>query len=274
MKDRFKGKVAWITGGGSGLGEALAYELARQGARVVVSGRRQDRLDQVVARVQELGSQGLGLPCDVTQEEQIEQVVAQIIATWGRLDVAIANAGFGVGGRVEELSAEDWRRQFDTNVVGAAVTLRHALAHLRRVKGRAALIGSVAGTVSVPGTVAYCASKYAVRALGQGLSMELVGTGVSCTTIQPGYVESEIGRVDNQGRLREDWTDRRPGAIMWPADRAARVMVEAIWAREREFTFTGHGKLAAMVGKHAPDALYYGYAGFKRASGLLGKDKG
>lgn len=271
MASTFKNKVIWITGGGSGIGEAMAYEFARQGARVAVSGRRLERLEQVVEQLRVLGSMGLAVPCDVTEEEQIEGAVAQIVQTWGRLDVAIANAGFGVGGKIEELSAQDWRRQFDTNVVGAAVTIRHALPELKKVSGRAVLIGSVAGTLSVPGTIAYSASKYAVRAIGQGLAMELVGTGVSCTTIQPGYVESEIGRVDNEGQFRQEWSDKRPNLIMWPAEKAARVMLDAIAHREREFTFTGHGKVAAFVGKHAPEAIYYGYAGFARAKGLLGK---
>lgn len=269
MGSVFKNKVVWITGGGSGLGEALAYRFAKQGAKVAISGRRVERLEHVIDEIRAKGGFGLALPCDVTEEASVAAAVEQIVQTWGRLDVAIANAGFGVGGKVEELSADDWRRQFDTNVVGAAMTVKYALPELKKVGGYAALMGSVAGTVSVPGTVAYSASKYAVRALGQGLAMELVGTGVSCTTIQPGFVESEIGRVDNQGQFRQDWTDKRPQAVMWPADKAAKVIIEAIARRDREFTFTGHGKLAAFIGKHSPDVVYYGYAGFNKAKSVF-----
>lgn len=263
MGKRFDAKVIWITGGGSGIGEALAYEMVRRGGIIVVSGRRLERLEAVVQNIESKGGKGLAVQCDVSDEASVEQAVEAIIAEYGRLDVAVANAGFGVGGAFETLSADDWRRQFDVNVVGAAITVKHALPHLRKVKGRAAFVGSVAGTIPGPGTPAYCASKYAIRGIGQTLSMELIGTGVSCTTIQPGFVESEIGQVDNKGEFHADWEDRRPQAVMWSAEKAARVMADAIYNREREFTFTGHGKLASFVGRHAPDLLYYGYKGYK-----------
>lgn len=270
-KKKYQGKVAWITGGGSGIGEAIALELARQGARVAVSGRRIEKLEETVARIQAVGGKGLAVVCDVTDEQQIIDAVDQVVTEWGRLDVALANAGFGVGGPIEKLDADDWRRQFDTNVVGLAITVKHALPELKKVGGRVALMGSVAGTITAPGTIAYNASKFAVRGIGLTLAIELVGTGVSCTTIQPGFVESEIGQVDNQGQFRSDWKDTRPKMIMWSAERAAKVCVDAIWEREREFTFTGHGKLGAFLGKHTPGVVYHAFAGAKRVQSLFGK---
>lgn len=256
MTRRFEGQVVWITGGGSGLGREIALEYGRRGAVVVVSGRRLDRLEDVAAQVNSTGGTAFALECDVTDESAVQSCVDSMIARHGRLDIAVANAGFSVAGRVEDLTAEDWRRQFDTNVVGLAVTARHALPHLRATGGRLALIGSVAGTVVFPGVGAYHASKYAVRAIGQVLAMELEGTGVSCTTIQPGFVKSEIAQVDNDGRYHADWDDKRPQPLMWDTDKAARVVVEAIARREREFTFTAHGRAAAFLGKHAPGFVH------------------
>ncbi len=271
MAKRFVNKVVWITGGGSGIGEGLAREFARQGAKVAISGRRLHKLEGVVQSIEDAGGEdALPVQCDVTEEAQVEQAVAQIVEHWGRLDVAVANAGFAVAGTIEKLDAEDWRRQFDTNVVGVAITARHALPHLKKVDGRVALMGSVAGVVSAPGNGPYHASKFAVRAIGQTLAMELAATGVSCTTIQPGYVASEIGQVDNRGSFREEWEDKRPQAIMWSAERAAKVCVEAIWQRKQEFTFTGHGKAAAFVGKHAPGLIVGAYAGFKKLNKFFG----
>lgn len=260
---QFKSKVVWITGGGSGIGEALAYEIARRGGTLVLSGRRVQKLEHVRDAIEAMGQQALAVGCDVTSEQDIARAVEEIIAQYGRLDVAVANAGFGVGGDFDSLTEEDWRRQFDVNVVGAAMTIKHALPQLKHHQGRAVFVGSVAGTVSGPGTSAYCASKYAIRSIAQSLSMELIGTGVSCTNIQPGFVESDIGIVDNEGVAHEDWTDRRPQAIMWSSERAARVIADAIHARKREFTFTGHGKVASFVGRHAPDLVYYGLKGYK-----------
>lgn len=270
MKRRFEDRVVWITGGGSGIGKALAIEFAREGARVAISGRRLHKLEQVVEELVASGAQAMAVQCDVTEEEQVVAAVEAVVEEWGRLDVAVANAGFGVGGPILELSAEDWRRQLDVNVVGVAVTARHAIPELEKTGGRLALMGSVAGMVSAPGNGAYHASKYAVRAIGQTLALELVGTGVSCTTIQPGFVESEIGQVDNAGEFHEEWEDRRPRMIMWSAERAARVCVDAIHERKREFTFTGHGKAVAFLGKHAPGVVHNLIAGYQKVNAALG----
>lgn len=262
MSKAFESKVVWITGGSAGIGREMALEFGRRGARVAVSGRRQGRLDDVVDELADLGAEGLAVACDVSEEEQVEAAVARVVKHFGQLDVAVANAGFGVSGRVEDLSAEDWRRQFDVNVVGAAITARWALPELKKTKGRVALTGSVAGTITSPKSGAYSASKYAVRALGQTLSMELHGSGVTCTTIHPGFVESEIAKVDNEGNFREEWTDRRPENLMWPTDKAAKVMVDAIASRKREYVFTAHGKVAAFLGKHAPGLVHFAVTRF------------
>lgn len=252
MANMFEDKVVWITGGGSGIGAALAREFASQGAMVAVSGRRKEPLDAVVAELERGGSQAMAVCCDVTRVGDIEEAVAAVVERFGRLDVTVANAGFSVGGPLEELNASEWRRQFDTNVTGAAMTLRFALPHLRESRGRAVLMGSVAGTLGLPANAAYCASKFAVRGMAQALSAELAGTGVSCTLLQPGFVESDIGRVDNQNQVQEDWKEYRPAQLLWPADRAAKKMLKAIASRKREAVITGHGKVATFLAYHTP----------------------
>jgi len=257
MARRFENKVVWITGGGSGIGKALALAFGKEGAIVAVSGRREDRLQQVVDELAAQGGKGLVVRCDVTDEASVAEAVQKVVRNLGGLDVAVANAGFSVAGRIEKLSAADWRRQLDVNVIGVAMTARYAIPHLRDRKGRLALIGSVASMMATPGIGAYAASKYAVRAIGQALAAELHGSGVTCTTIHPGYIESEIAQVDNQGRFDPQREDRRPKNLMWPADRAARVMVDAIAKRKREYTFTGHGKIGAFAGRHAPGLVHF-----------------
>ncbi len=252
MAAKFSEKVVWITGGGTGIGEALALEFSSQGAVVAVSGRRVEPLEDTVAQVEEIGGRALAVPADVTKVGEIQDAVDEIISEAGRLDVVVANAGYSVAGPFEELTASDWRRQFDVNVVGVATTVKFALPHLRETGGYIALMGSVAGMVGLPSNGPYSASKFAVRSMGQTLTTELAGSGVSCTTLLPGFVESEIGRVDNQGEHHADWEDRRPKNWMWPADRAARSMVRAIGRRRTEAVITGHGKIVAFFGSHAP----------------------
>ncbi len=257
MKRRFHDQVVWITGAGSGIGRAMALAFAREGATVAISGRRRDRLEEVAADIEAAGARALVVPCDVTDEGQVAGAVATIIEQLWRLDVAIANAGFSVAGRIETLSADDWRRQLDTNVVGAVTCARHALPELRRTRGRLVLVGSVAGFVTAPGTGAYHASKFALRAIGETLAMELHGSGVSVTTVHPGFVESEIAQVDNRGHFDAARRDRRPAKLMWKSDDAARVIVDAVHARRREFIFTAHGRLVAFLGRHAPGLVHF-----------------
>jgi len=274
MARRFDDQVAWITGAGSGIGRAFAVELARRGAHVALSGRRRDKLDEVAREVEAAGRRALVVPCDVTDEASQEEALATVVRAFGRLDVAIANAGMSVAGPVAKLRAADWRRQLETNVVGVAITVRVAIPELQKTKGRLALVGSVSGFLATPGVGAYTASKYAVRAIGQTLALELHGSGVSATTIHPGFVESEIAKVDNSGRYDEAREDKRPKNLMWKAEDAARVSIDALHRRDREYVFTNHGKVGAFVGKHLPGvawlAMTRGRA--KRASERLQKE--
>jgi len=248
----FQNQVVWITGASSGIGRAMALEFARQGARVALSSRRLEELEAVAAEITAAGSQAKAFPCDILQESSIEACVREVIAHFGRLDVAVANAGFGVIGNIEELSAADWHRQLAGNVTGLALTVRYAIPHLRATKGRIGLVGSVAALLPGPKTGAYGASKAAVHSIGETLQLELRGTGVSSTTMHPGFVESNIARVDNSGHFDPTRPDGRPANLMWPTGRAARVMVRAMARRKAVFVFTGHGKLLVFLGRHFP----------------------
>jgi NAD(P)-dependent dehydrogenase (short-subunit alcohol dehydrogenase family) len=252
---RFDGQVVWITGGGSGLGAAMARRFAAQGAKVAVSGRRADRLEEVAAAIRAGGGEALAVPVDVVDEAAVQAAVGLIVEKLGGLDVAVANAGYGVMGTVERLTDAAWRKQLDVNVFGALNVVRHALPELKKSRGRVALVGSVAAFANPPSNAAYSASKAAIRAIGLTLSAELGGTGITCTTIHPGFVASEIGQVDNEGVFHADRKDPRPKALMWATDDAAKVMVDAIAARRREFVFTGHGKLVVLLSRLAPGLL-------------------
>jgi len=249
---RFKDKVIWITGGGSGIGLALAIELASKGARIIVSGRREAKLNEATYFINSKGGNCRALPCDVTRYESLKTCVDIIIEEYGRLDVAVANAGFAVNGRIERITEEDWRRQMDVNVVGLAQTTRAALPALYDSGGQIVLIASVAAFLGSEYSGAYCASKAAVRSIGLTLQLELKNTGVSCTTIHPGFVESEIAQVDNRGKHNPNAPDKRPAKLMWTAEKAAKVMARAIAKRKREYVFTGHGKLGVFLGSHFP----------------------
>ncbi len=248
----FKNQIVWITGASSGLGRYMALEFAKQGATLAVTARRKELLQSLVQEIEALGEKAKAYYVDVENEDSINDCVLYIIKDFGKLDVAIANAGAGVLGSMEKLSQADWQRQLTLNVTGLAITCKHALPHLRKTKGRMVLIGSVAAFLPNPGIGAYGASKAAVHSIGETLQVELAGSGVSCTTIHPGFVDSNIARMDNQGNFHPDATDPRPANLMWHTDKAARVMVNAIAKRKKVYVFTGHGKFMSAIGKYFP----------------------
>jgi len=254
---RYEGLVAWITGGGTGIGRALALELAAGGGHVALSGRRVDRLEEVAAEVRARGCQALVVPCDVTREDACGAAVRTIAEHFGKLDVAFANAGYGASGRIEQIPIEVWRQQLEVNVIGVVNTVRASLPELKKTRGRLVLVSSVMGMLAMPAQGPYTASKWAVRAIGLTLSQELHGTGVSCTTIYPGFVESEIGQVGLDGRFDPARTDKRPKKMMWTGDKAADVIWRAVMKRKREFVFTGHGKIGGFLGRHMPGLVHF-----------------
>ena len=249
---RFAGQVALITGASAGIGAALARELARQGADLVLLARRQDRLAALAAEIERRHRRALIVAADVTVDGDLERAVAAARTAFGKLDVVVANAGFGVVGPFERLTLDDYRRQFETNVFGVLRTVRAALDPLKATRGRLVIIGSVAGYIASPGGSPYAMSKFAVRGLAYALRLELAPSGVAVTLVTPGYVESEIRRVDNTGVFREAAPESAPSWLVMPADRAARRIVRAIARRRAEVVVTAHGKVGVFVQRHAP----------------------
>jgi short-subunit dehydrogenase len=250
-----KENVVWITGASSGIGKALAFEWARLGYKVVLSARRIALLEAIALEIKNSGGEALVVPVDIMDEKSIEAAVQSIINSWGRLDIAVANAGFGVFGSIDTLTAKDWNRQLQGNVTGLALTVKYALPYLKQNNGRIGLVGSVGAYLPNPFVGAYGASKAAVNSIGLTLQVELKDTGVSCTTIHPGFVVSEIARIDNDGVWHPERTDPRPSNLMWPTDKAAKVMVNAIIKRKRNYIFTTHGSVIVWLQRWFPSVV-------------------
>ncbi len=256
------GKVALITGASAGIGAALARELARDGADLVLTARREDRLRDLAREITSSGRQAVALCCDVTRDGDLERAVAVAVERYGRLDIAVANAGFGVAGRVDELTLDDFRRQLETNVFGVLRTLYASLPELRKSRGQFVIIGSVSGHVPTPATSAYCMSKFALRGFAESIHSELSASGVSVTLVSPGFVDSDIRRVDNHGRVHEDAPDPVPAWLRMPAAQAARQIARAIHRRRREVLVTGHAKALVLLCRYAPWLLRFLIARF------------
>jgi short-subunit dehydrogenase len=244
-------KIVLITGASSGIGAALARELAARGAHLVLTARRIDKLEELAAELRPQGVQVLCVSADVTRDGELEHAVARATAELGGLDVAVANAGFGVEGLLSNLTVEDVRRQMETNLFGVLRTFYATRSALIARHGVLAMVGSVAGFVSLPGSIAYSMSKFAVRALAEGLCAELHRDGVAVVHIVPGFIDSDIRRIDNRGELHPHARDPVPRWLRMPGPEAARQIADAIAARRAKKVITHHGKLAVALSQHA-----------------------
>lgn len=249
----FRDKAVLVTGASSGIGEELALQLGRAGAKLALAARRTELLEAVVQKIAASGREKpLALACDVTRDGDLERAVAESVRHWGKLDVAIANAGFGVVGPLRKLTLEDYRRQFETNVFGVLRTIYAALPEIEKTHGNIAIMGSISGWGAAPGTSPYAMSKFALRALANCITPELQRCGVKVTLISPGFVDSNIRRIDNRGNFHPRAKDPVPAWLVMDTGKAVRQMLRAIARGQREVVITGHGKILVALERFAP----------------------
>jgi NADP-dependent 3-hydroxy acid dehydrogenase YdfG len=217
--------VFLITGASSGIGEQTARRAVEAGYRVVLGARSVDKLE---ALAEELGSDNaIAQRCDVTEWPDQEALVKAALEKFGRLDVALANAGFGAKRGFLEESPEFWKSMVLTNVYGCALTIRATLPALKESRGHLLLTGSVAGRRALPGSL-YSATKWAVTAMGEAARLELNGTGVRVTLIEPGSVDTPFFDSPPAGALEPDDIAR---AILYAVSQPPHVDVNELLIR-------------------------------------------
>jgi len=193
MSRRLEQQVALITGASAGIGRACARALAAEGARLVVTARRQDRLEALAAEVRGLGSECVVLAGDAREEATAIQAVELARASFGRLDILINNAGVGNYKNLVDTSAGDYDEMMDANVRTSFLFTRHAVpVMIGQKRGIVLMISSMAGVYGFPGEAVYCASKFAQVGFAQGLDKELRPHGIKVGTICPGGVKTEF----------------------------------------------------------------------------------
>ena len=193
MTEGIKDKIVVVTGASSGLGEATARLLSEQGATVVLGARRADRLQSLAKDLEARGGKALAVTTDVTQREQVKALVDSAVQSYGRIDVMINNAGLMPQAPLERLKVDEWDRMIDVNIKGVLYGIAAALPHMQRQKaGHFINVSSVAGHQVGPGFAVYAATKYAVRALSEGLRQEVKPYNIRTTVISPGAVATEL----------------------------------------------------------------------------------
>lgn len=191
-----KGKTAFITGASSGIGEATARLLAAQGVKVALMARRRDRLEALKAGIGKGGGEGLAIRADVTKKTEVKMAVDECLKTFGQIDILINNAGVMPLSLMKNLHEEEWERMVDVNIKGVLFCIGAVLpGMIKQASGHIINISSVAGRKVLPGSAVYCATKYAVSALSEGMRMELgQESNIRVTVIEPGMVATELGR--------------------------------------------------------------------------------
>ena len=228
-----RGKMVVITGASMGIGEALAQAFVREDCKVVLSSRDPGRLEAARARIGR-PDRTLAIACDVRHREEIDSLLGLTLHNFGRVDVWINNAGFGLQDSVASMDMRGCRDMFDTNLFGAIECMQAVIPVMKRQQsGMIINISSVAGHIPLPYSAAYSASKFAMNAIGKGARMELRASGVHVMTVCPGYSTTAFAdnAVKGKDRLRLGGSKRRGGIS---AERVAAAVVSACRTEKRE----------------------------------------
>ncbi len=227
-----RGKVALVTGAGSGVGRATSLLLAREGASIGLLGRRLAPLEAVAREIHDLGGQALVLPADVSDERTVEQAVERINSEVGGLDFLINSAAVGLYGPVETYSLEDWRQTIATNATGVFLCCQAVLPLLRqRGGGQIITISSGAGKRGYANLAAYSTSKFAVMGFMESLAEEVGPLGIKCTTVVPGSILTDFGPRSTEQKLASGKKYLRPEDV---ADAVVQVLRQPahVWTQE------------------------------------------
>jgi NADP-dependent 3-hydroxy acid dehydrogenase YdfG len=227
MTQGIENKAVVITGASSGLGEATARLLSAQGASVVLGARRVERIQSLANELTGNGGKALAIPTDVTDYDRVKKLVDAAVQTYGRIDVMINNAGLMPQSPLERLKIDDWNQMIDVNIKGVLYGIAAALPHMKAQKsGHIINVSSVAGHKVHPNSAVYAATKHAVRAISEGLRMEVKPYNIRTTVISPGAVDTELPNSVTEPDIAEIVRKAHERAI--PADTFARAVAYAM----------------------------------------------
>jgi len=249
----FQKNVVIITGASFGIGQQLALQLAGYGAWLVLAARNVEKLEDVSKQCHQQGGRVIGIPTDVADPTQCQNLIKRAVTEYGRIDTVINNAGIGMASRFDELQdLELFERVFRVNFFGSVYCTHYALPYLKKTRGRLVGISSLRGKYPSATADAYTPSKHAMSGFFDSLRIELANSGVSVTMIYPGWVSTGISS-------RALWADgTQTGKLSkheknaMPVDVCARMILEAVADRKREVVMTFQGKVGLWLRLIAP----------------------
>ncbi|MDJ0836763.1 MAG: SDR family oxidoreductase [Acidobacteriota bacterium] len=250
----FHENVVVITGASSGIGRELALQLADQGAWLALAARRAEDLQDVAQACIEKGAKAIAVATDVVEETQCRALIDRVLQEYGRIDTLINNAGISMWTSFEDAEdLEGMKRIMEVNYYGSVYCTRYALPELKKTKGRLVGIASLTGVTGVPTRTFYAASKHAMMGFFDSLRIELMDTGVSVTMICPGFVSTEITRLDAGGGMADNDLVKENKTM--PVATCCRIIIDRAARRKREEIMTWRGKLGRWLKLVAPGAI-------------------
>jgi NAD(P)-dependent dehydrogenase (short-subunit alcohol dehydrogenase family) len=235
---QFKDKVAVVTGGGGGIGQALCQELGQGGSIVVVADINDDHARHVASAITQNGGRAHAMHVDVSNEDEVRQLIEETVSEYGRLDYLFNNAGIGIMGDARDLTLEQWRRVIEVNVYGAVygTTIAYPIM-VRQGYGHIVNTASFTGLLPFPGGAPYCASKYAIVGLSLSLRLEGADLGVKISAVCPGYTRTNLYQAMPSVNLpREQVIAQYPFKMMDPS-KAARTILRGVLRNQAVIAF-------------------------------------
>jgi short-subunit dehydrogenase len=249
-------KVVMITGASSGIGRALVYEFAQQGAKIAMAARNMDELLRIEQDLQARGVEALSVQTDVSREADCRAFVEQTVERFGGVDILINNAGISMRALFEEVDLDVIRRLMEVNFWGMVYCTKYALPHLLASRGSVTGVISVAGFIGLPGRTGYAASKFAVRGFLNTLRVENLKRGLHVLVAAPGFTASNIRKSALAADGSQQGESPRAEDKMMTAEQCARIIVRGIRKRKREIVMTFvEGKISLFLSKWWPGLL-------------------
>ena len=252
MKNTLNGKVVVVTGASSGIGEAMAREYAKMGAKVVMAARREEELKRIASEIEAEGGKVAYSACDVVKEEECKRLIEVAIEAFGSIDVLICNAGLSMRALFDDCDLKVLHRLMDVNFWGTVYCTKFALPWLLESKGSVVGVISVAGYAGLPGRTGYSTSKFAIRGFLETLRMEHLDDGLHVMVFAPGYTASNVRNAALLADGTPQGSTPKDESKLMSADEVAKKLAYGLYRRRREMILTALGYWDVFFYKRFP----------------------
>jgi len=250
-----KDKVIIITGASSGIGKACAYVFSKQGAKVVIAARNEEKLKEIENELKTKNREALAVKTDVSDENDCKNLVEETVKTFGRIDVLVNNAGLSMRGLFEDVQLEVLKTVMNINYWGAVYCTKHALPYLLEAKGSVVGISSIGGFQGLPGRTGYSSSKFAMHGFLETLRVETLKKGLHVMIAAPGFTSSNVRKSALGPDGSAQGESPRDESKMMSPEKVATVIAKGIKKRKRLIIMTTEGKLTVVLRRIAPKLI-------------------